>query len=72
MVVCSTMVSYLREPVNGVHKNNPNRRGTTLFGECYSLRIGGLIIGATSIPVVPHKAVAEVSEQETYRRGWLL
>ena len=24
------------------------------------------------IPVVPHKAVAEVSEQETYRRRWLL
>ena len=24
------------------------------------------------IPVVPHKAVAEVSEEETYRRGWLL
>ena len=24
------------------------------------------------LPVVPHKAVAEVSEQETYRRGWLL
>ena len=24
------------------------------------------------IPVVPHKAVAEVSQQETYRRGWLL
>ena len=24
------------------------------------------------IPVVPHKAVAEVSKQETYRRGWLL
>ena len=24
------------------------------------------------VPVVPHKAVAEVSEQETYRRGWLL
>ena len=24
------------------------------------------------IPVVPHKAVAKVSEQETYRRGWLL
>ena len=25
-----------------------------------------------NIPVVPHKAVAEVSEKETYRRGWLL
>ena len=24
------------------------------------------------VPVVPHKAVAEVSEEETYRRGWLL
>ena len=24
------------------------------------------------IPVVPHKAVAEVSDEETYRRGWLL
>ena len=24
------------------------------------------------LPVVPHKAVAEVSEEETYRRGWLL
>ena len=24
------------------------------------------------LPVVPHKAVAEVSEQETYRRRWLL
>ena len=25
-----------------------------------------------NIPVVPHKTVAEVSEEETYRRGWLL
>ena len=25
-----------------------------------------------SIPVVPHKVVAEVSEEETYRSGWLL
>ena len=25
-----------------------------------------------NVPVVPHKAVAEVSEQETYRRRWLL
>ena len=24
------------------------------------------------LPAVPHKAVAEVSEYETYRRGWLL
>ena len=24
------------------------------------------------IPVVPHKAVAEVSESEPYRRGWWL
>ena len=24
------------------------------------------------IPLVPHKAVAEVSKNETYRRGWLL
>ena len=24
------------------------------------------------LPVVPHKAVAEVSQSETYRRGWLL
>ena len=24
------------------------------------------------LPVVPHKAVAEFSEEETYRRGWLL
>ena len=25
-----------------------------------------------NIPVVPDKAVAEVSKYETYRRGWLL
>ena len=24
------------------------------------------------LPVVPHKAVAEVSKLETYRKGWLL
>ena len=24
------------------------------------------------LPVVPHKAVAEVSEEEAYRRAWLL
>ena len=24
------------------------------------------------LPVVPHKAAAEVSEEETYGRGWLL
>ena len=24
------------------------------------------------VPVVPHKAVAEVSKTGTYRRGWLL
>ena len=24
------------------------------------------------LPVLPHKAVAEVSEQEPYRRGWRL
>ena len=24
------------------------------------------------LPIVPHKAVAEVSKQEAYRRGWLL
>ena len=27
--------------------------------------------GWMGLPVVPHKAVAEVSEGETYRRGWL-
>jgi hypothetical protein len=25
-----------------------------------------------SIPVVPHKEVAEFQKQETYSRGWLL
>ena len=35
--------------------------------------IMGISSGNTyMIPVVPHKAVAEVSEEETYRRGWLL
>ena len=40
---------------------------------------GGCLVDGTGwipqyyiIPVVPHKAVAEVSEQETYRRRWLL
>ena len=31
-----------------------------------------LYIYISILPVVPHKAVAEVSKQETYRRGWLL
>ena len=30
------------------------------------------IASTACIPVVRHKAVAEVSEEETYRRGWLL
>ena len=30
------------------------------------------VIVITILPVVPHKVVAEVSKQETYRRGWFL
>ena len=30
------------------------------------------LMADSRLPVVPHKAVAEVSEEETYRRGWLL
>ena len=37
-------------------------------------QVKNLDLGNTSytLPVVPHKAVAEVSEKETYRRVWLL
>ena len=31
-----------------------------------------MLYSKCSIPAVLHKAVAEVSKQETYRRGWLL
>ena len=38
----------------------------------YAHHASGLANNPPTIPVVPHKAVAEVSKEETYRRGWLL
>ena len=31
-----------------------------------------MVVRLSLLPVVPHKAVAEVSKWDTYRRGWLL
>ena len=32
----------------------------------------GINVSKQILPVVPHKALAEVSKLETYRRSWLL
>ena len=56
----------------------PRDKGEQLPSSSYQPEHGatlenmGSIVVQYLIPVVPHKAVAEVSAYETYRRGWWL
>ena len=60
--------------VEGLHRGrwfrvaNGYHLPSTNYG--YIIDMYGLLLPI--VPVVPHKAVAEVSETETYRRVWLL
>ena len=46
--------------------------GSALCKLCSTKRHLEVLCASFVVPVVPHKAVAEVSEKETCRRGWLL